>query len=63
MLLSTRRAVEQLKTWFEETGMLAGDEEVKQGLQVDLWGILTPNKENKSEQNKCNDICDIKMDF
>ena len=62
MLLSTRRAVEQLKTWLEVTGMLAGDEEVQQGLQVDLWGILTPSKENKSEK-KCNDICDITIDF
>ena len=44
MLMSTTRCLNMMKAWVVDTGLIPGEEELREGLKTDLWGILTPSR-------------------
>ena len=44
MLMSTTRCLNMMKAWVVDTGLIPGEEELREGLKTDVWGILTPNR-------------------
>merc|ERR1719315_970625 len=51
MLMSTTRCLNMMKEWVVDTGLIPGDEEMREGLKTDMWGILTPNRNKMGKEN------------
>ena len=51
MLMSTTRCLNMMKAWVVDTGLIPGDEEMREGLKTDMWGILTPNRNKMCKED------------
>ena len=51
MLMSTTRCLNTMKAWVVDTGLIPKEAELDEGLKMDLWGILTPNRNKLDKEN------------
>ena len=56
MLMSTTRCLNTMKAWVVDTGLIPKEAELDEGLKMDLWGILTPNRNKLDKENII--VCD-----
>ena len=56
MLMSTTRCLNTMKAWVVDTGLIPKEAELDEGLKMDLWGILTPNRNRLDKENII--VCD-----
>ena len=72
MLMSTTRCLNMMKAWVVDTGLIPNDEEMREGLKTDMWGILTPNRNNlvkedikvqDDKENKSDEELNVEFEF